>query len=95
MEARAGLSLATKQSEILLMVIQQGLELALIGIGIGLAGSLALTRYLESQRHGVSPSDPLTFASVSLLLLFVSLVASAVPARRAAKMDPMVALRYE
>jgi putative ABC transport system permease protein len=77
------------------MVISQGLRRVAIGIVIGLLGSLALTRVMASLLFGVSATDPLTFAGVALLLVIVSLVACFIPARRAAKTDPMIALRAE
>jgi putative ABC transport system permease protein len=76
-------------------VVSQGLGPALIGIGIGMVASLALTRFLRSMLFGVKPTDPVTFVWVSLILAAIALLASYIPARRATKVDPMVALRYE
>ena len=89
------LALGAEKREVMLLVMGQGARMALIGVTIGVAVALALTRFLASLLYGVQPSDRMTFTVVSTLLLGVALLASYLPARRATKVDPMVALRYE
>jgi len=89
------MALGAQKGEILKMIMGRGLRLTLIGLAIGAAGALALTRLMTNLLYGVRPSDPLTFIAVSLLLAIVALLACYIPARRAMKVDPMVALRYE
>ena len=89
------IALGAQGSDILRLVVNQGLFLTALGIAIGLAGAAGLTRFLQSQLFGVAPTDPVTFAAVPALLAAVALLACYVPARRATRVDPMVALRYE
>ncbi len=77
------------------MVLKQALVLAGLGVGVGLVGATGLTRLMSALLFGVSPMDPLTFGSVALGLSAIALVASYLPARRAARVDPVVALRFE
>jgi ABC-type antimicrobial peptide transport system permease subunit len=77
------------------MVVFEGMKPALLGVAVGVAGALVLGRVLSSLIYGVRPTDPITFLAVATLLAAVALVASMVPAYRATKVDPMVALRYE
>ena len=89
------MALGARPRDILSMVLRQGLLLAIVGVAFGVAGALALTRFMASLLFGVSTADPLTFVNVSILLVFVALLACYIPARRAMKVDPMIALRYE
>ena len=92
------IALGASRGKVLKMILKQGMTLTLIGIVLGLGGAYVLTKYLESlttMLYGVQPRDPLTFGVAATLLTVVALVACFVPARRATKVDPMVALRYE
>jgi putative ABC transport system permease protein len=89
------MALGAKRADVLFMVVKQGAFLAVIGLAFGVAGAVVLTRFLSSLLSGVRATDPLTYALVSALLLVMALLASYFPARRASKVDPLVALRYE
>jgi putative ABC transport system permease protein len=89
------MALGARRRDVLRLVLGHGLALALIGTATGVAAALALTRYIESQLYNTEPTDPATFVAVVILLLATTLLACYIPARRAANVDPMHALRYE
>ncbi len=89
------LALGAQRRDVLKLVLRESFALVLAGMGVGIIGALGLTRFLSSLLYGVKPTDSLTLVAVSMLLIGVSLVACYIPARRATKVDPMVALRYE
>jgi predicted permease len=89
------MALGAQPRDILKLIVRQGLILTVIGVGLGLAGAFALTRAMTEMLNGVTPTDPLTFIGLSALLSAVALLACLVPARKATRVDPMIALRYE
>ena len=88
-------ALGARSRDVLTMILRQGMRTIVIGVLVGLIGSLILTRTLSSFLFGVTATDPLTFAAVVALLTTTAFMACYIPARRATKVDPMVALRYE
>jgi ABC-type antimicrobial peptide transport system permease subunit len=89
------MAMGAQQTEVVKMILGDGAKLTVIGVAIGLGAAFALTRVLSSLLYGVSAADPVTFSGISLLLVCVAMLASYIPARRAARVDPMEALRYD
>jgi len=89
------IALGAQQNNVMRLILGEGMLVILIGLAIGLAGSLAVTRFLSSLLFGVTTTDPITFAAVAVLLAVVALAACYIPARRAMRVDPIVALRHE
>jgi len=89
------MALGAQRNDVLQLVLGDGAKMVLIGVAVGIAASLALTRLMARLLFGVSAYDPLTFFAVACLLILVALTASYIPARRAMRVDPVIALRYE
>jgi len=89
------MALGAQRADVLQMVLRQGFRLAAIGVAIGVGAAMAVARLMTSLLYGVSAGDPLTFTGVAVLLSCVALMACYIPARRAMRVDPLVALRYE
>jgi putative ABC transport system permease protein len=89
------MALGARPDDVVKMIVRDGMKMALLGLGIGLAGSFIAMKYLESQLYGIKARDPLTFIGVGAALALVALAACYIPARRATKVDPLSALRYE
>jgi predicted permease len=89
------IALGAQRAHVLRLILSRGVKMALLGAGIGLMAALALSRLIRQLLYGISPADPLTFAAVALLLFFIALLACYLPARRAASVDPTLALRCE
>jgi ABC-type antimicrobial peptide transport system permease subunit len=89
------MALGAGRRDVLSLVVKQGMTMAGIGVGIGLVGAFAVTRVMSSLLFGVSVTDPITFIGVAAGLSAVAFIACLIPARRATRVDPMIALRYE
>ena len=89
------MALGAQRGDVLKMTVKQGLKLVVVGVAIGLVAAFVLTRVMASLLFGVSATDPVTFVSIPLVLMSVAMLASYIPAQRATKVDPMVALRAQ
>jgi len=89
------LALGAQRRDVLLLVMKEGAKFSFVGIALGVAGAYAVTRLLASELYGVSATDPITYAGVAMAMILVTLLACYIPTRRAMRVDPMTALRYE
>jgi ABC-type antimicrobial peptide transport system permease subunit len=89
------MALGAQSKQVLKLVLRQGMLLAAVGVFVGIAAALPITHFASTLLYGVSPSDPLTYVGIALLLLAVATLACYIPARRATRIDPLVALRFE
>jgi ABC-type antimicrobial peptide transport system permease subunit len=88
------MAMGARRDEVMAMILRQGLGLVLVGLALGIVGAFALSRMLDRLLFGIPPTDPVTYAAVAALLLLVAAAACLLPARRAASVDPLVALRH-
>jgi ABC-type antimicrobial peptide transport system permease subunit len=89
------MALGAQRRDVLLLIIKDGAKFSFVGVVLGVAGAFGVTRLLASQLYGVSTTDPITYAAVAIAMTVVTLLACYIPARRAMRIDPLVALRYE
>ena len=89
------MALGAQRSDVLKTILGEGALIVVAGVGAGLFGSVMLTRFLQTMLFQIEPTDPLTFAALTILLVGVALLASFIPARRASRIDPLLALRHE
>ena len=89
------MALGATSADVLRLVLGEGMRITLVGVGIGIVAALGLTRLITKMIYGVGPTDPITFAGVAILLTGVALLACYIPSRRAMRVDPIIALRYE
>jgi len=89
------MALGAQRRDVLLLIIKEGAKFSFVGVVLGVAGAFGVTRLLASQLYGVSATDPITYAAVAMVMTVVTLLACYIPARRAMRIDPLVALRYE
>jgi putative ABC transport system permease protein len=89
------MALGAQQNDVLRLIIGHGARMALVGVAVGIVAAMGLTRLMANQLFGVSPHDPITFVGVAVLLIIVAVAACYIPARRAMRVDPIIALRCE